>query len=75
MRDKEKRVIRPPKKYAYTNLIVFAMKTEHELDIDEPKTYSEVVNRDDSGKWRATMDDEMQSLIKKHTWIFIKKNH
>ena len=64
MRDKEKRITRPPKKYAYADLIAFALTAAHKLDTDEPKTYSEAVNRDDLGKWKAAMDEEMQSLIK-----------
>ena len=50
VRDREKKVIRPLKKYAYAYLIAFALTAAHELDTDELKTYSEVVNRDDSGK-------------------------
>ncbi|KAH9801673.1 hypothetical protein KPL71_001112 [Citrus sinensis] len=64
VRDREKRITRPPKKYAYADLIAFALTAAHKLDTDEPKTYSEAVNRDDSGKWKAAMDEEMQSLIK-----------
>ena len=64
MRDREKRITRPPKKYAYADLIAFALTAAHKLDTDEPKTYSEAVNRDDLGKWKAAMDEEMQSLIK-----------
>ena len=36
----------------------------YELDTNEPKTYSEAVNKDDLEKWRVAMDEEMQSLIK-----------
>ena len=43
MRDREKRVIRPPKKYAYADLIAFELTAAHELDSDEPKTYSELL--------------------------------
>ena len=64
MRDREKRITRPPKKYAYADLIAFALTVADELDTDEPKTYSEAVNIDDSGKWKAIMDEEVQSLIK-----------
>lgn len=47
VRDREKRVTSLPKRYAYANLIAFALTTTHELDTDEPKTYSEAVNRND----------------------------
>ena len=46
VKDIEKRVIRPPRRYAYANLIAFALTTAHEVATDEPRTYSEAINSD-----------------------------
>ncbi|KAH9782268.1 hypothetical protein KPL71_008823 [Citrus sinensis] len=73
VRDRERRVIRPPKRYAHADLIAFALTAAHELDTDEPKTYSEAVKGNESEKWKAVMDEEMQSLFKNHTWTLIEK--
>ena len=43
-RDREGREIRVPKKYAYADLIAYALTAAHELDYDEPKTYKEAVS-------------------------------
>ncbi|KAH9671115.1 hypothetical protein KPL70_017228 [Citrus sinensis] len=73
VRDREIRVIRPLKRYAHADLIAFALTSAHELDTDEPRTYSEAVKGNESGKWKAAMDEEMQSLFKNHTWTLIEK--
>ncbi|KAH9771320.1 hypothetical protein KPL71_012662 [Citrus sinensis] len=48
VRDMERRVIRPPKIYAHAYLIAFALTAAHELDSDEPKTYSEAIRGNES---------------------------
>ena len=50
MRDMEKRVIRPPKRYAHADLIAFALTVSHELDSDEPKIYSKAIKGNESEK-------------------------
>ncbi|KAH9648835.1 hypothetical protein KPL70_025759 [Citrus sinensis] len=73
VRDRERRVIRPPMRYAHADLIAFALTAAHELDTDEPKTYSEAVKGNESEKWKAAMDEEMQSLFKNHILTLIEK--
>lgn len=46
VKDREKRVIIPPRRYAYADLIAFALTTAHEIAADEPRTYSEAINND-----------------------------
>lgn len=36
-KEKGKRVINPPRRYAYTDLIAYPLKTTLELSIEEPK--------------------------------------
>ena len=67
VRDREKRVIRPPRRYAYADLIAFALTAAHEVTTDEPRTYSEAINSDKAEEWIKAMDEEMMSLKKNHT--------
>ena len=48
VRDREKRVIKPPKRYAYADPIAFALTVAHEVEPDEPRTYSEAVKSNKS---------------------------
>lgn len=63
----EKKVIRPSKRYAYRDLIVFALIAVHEDATDEPRSYLNVINCDKSKKWIKVMDEEIMSLMKNHT--------
>ena len=72
-RDKEKRVIRPPRRYAYADLIAFALTVAHEITADEPRTYSEAINSNKVDEWIKAMDEEMTSLRKNHTWNLIER--
>ncbi|KAH9723787.1 CCHC-type domain-containing protein [Citrus sinensis] len=73
VRDRKKRESKPPKRYAYADLIVFALSAAQGIEVDEPKTYTEAVSSKDSKKWIAAMDEEIRSLIKNHTWDLIPK--
>jgi hypothetical protein len=37
-------------------------------DDDEPQTYEESLQDENSSKWKLVMKDEMSSLLKNHTW-------
>ena len=67
VRDRKKRESKPPKRYAYADLIAFALSAAQGIEEDEPKTYTEAVSSKDSKKWIAAMNEEMRSLIKNHT--------
>ncbi|KAH9687838.1 hypothetical protein KPL70_014918 [Citrus sinensis] len=73
VRDRKKRESKPPKRYAYADLIAFALSAAQGIEEDEPKTYTEAVSSKDSKKWVVAMDEEMRSLIKNHTWDLIPK--
>ena len=73
VRDREKRMIRPPRRYAYVDLIAFALTAAHEIATDEPRTYSEAINSDKAEEWIKAMDEEMMSLKKNHTWNLIER--
>ncbi|KAH9699562.1 hypothetical protein KPL71_024410 [Citrus sinensis] len=73
VRNRKKRESKPPKRYAYADLIAFALSAAQRIEEDEPKTYTEAVSSKDSKKWIAAMNEEMRSLIKNHTWDLIPK--
>ncbi|KAH9670612.1 hypothetical protein KPL70_017043 [Citrus sinensis] len=73
VRDRKKREIKPPKRYAYADLIAFALSATQGIEEDELKSYTEAVSSKDSKKWIAAMNEEMRSLIKNHTWDLIPK--
>ncbi|MDV3146702.1 MAG: reverse transcriptase domain-containing protein [Sweet potato little leaf phytoplasma] len=72
-RDRQRREIRPPSRYARADLVHYALNVEIEQADTEPLTYSEAVNSRDSVKWQSAMDDEMDSLMKNHTWDLVER--
>ena len=72
-RDRKRRTIRPPKRYAVADLIVYALSAAHEINDDEPKTYQKAITSKNSLKWKKAMDEEVESLMKNETWKLIKK--
>ncbi|XP_071906234.1 uncharacterized protein [Coffea arabica] len=70
-RDRPRRDIRPPQRYA--NLIAYALSIAEETDVvDEPTTYSNAISCDDSAKWLVAMNEEIESLYRNETWILVK---
>ena len=55
VRDRKKRESKPPKRYAYADLIAFALSAAQGTEEDEPKTYTEAVSSKDSKKWIAAV--------------------
>lgn len=51
VKDREKRLIRPQKKYAYTCLIAFALRASHEVEVDKLRTYLEAIKSDKLKEW------------------------
>ncbi|XP_027171701.1 uncharacterized protein LOC113771304 [Coffea eugenioides] len=70
-RDRPRRDIRPPQRYA--NLVAYALSVVEETDIvGEPTTYSEAVSCDDSAKWLIAMNKKIESLHRNGTWVLVK---
>ena len=61
--DRSRRTVRPPARYAYTNLLYYALVAGMEMRSSEPSCYEEAVSSHDCSKWQHTMDKEMVSLI------------
>ena len=58
-KDRQMRIIKTPKRFAYADLIAYAPTAAHELDNDEPKTFREAISGKDADKWIRAMKDEI----------------
>ena len=70
-RDRPRREIRPPQRYA--DFVAYALSVGEETNsIGEPTSYSEAVSSVDSTKWLFSMQEEIESLYKNETWVLVK---
>lgn len=72
-RDRARRQIRPPSRFANADLIAFALNVADVLELEEPTSYSEAKRSKDWPKWKRAMEEEFQSLVKNQTWIFVDR--
>ena len=67
-RDRPRREVRPPQRFAEADLVAYALNVAEDVDFNqEPSTYKEAVNCDDSSKWMIAMQEEMKLLHKNGT--------
>ncbi|KAG8486720.1 hypothetical protein CXB51_020276 [Gossypium anomalum] len=72
-KNRTKREIKPPKKYAEVDLVAYALNVAEDIDANrEPSNYSEAISCEDSEKWMFAMQEEMESLHKNRTWDLVK---
>ncbi|KAG8499228.1 hypothetical protein CXB51_005739 [Gossypium anomalum] len=72
-KNRTRREIKPPKKYAEADLVAYALNVAEDIDANqEPSNYSEAVSCEDSEKWMFAMQEEMESLYKNRTWELVK---
>ncbi|KAG8498213.1 hypothetical protein CXB51_006868 [Gossypium anomalum] len=72
-KNRTRREIKPPKKYAEADLVAYALNVAEDIDANrEPSNYSEAINCEDSKKWMFAMQEEMESLHKNRTWDLVK---
>ncbi|KAG8501441.1 hypothetical protein CXB51_003771 [Gossypium anomalum] len=70
-KNRTKREIKPPKKYAEADLVAYALNVAEDIDANqEPSNYSEAISCEDSEKWMFAMQEEMESLHKTKHGIF-----
>ncbi|KAH9804147.1 hypothetical protein KPL71_002018 [Citrus sinensis] len=72
-RDRERRVIKMPKKYGIADLISYALNVAEEVIGEEPSSYKQAMNSRDKTKWLSAMEEEISSLKKNNTWILVRK--
>ncbi|GJY88511.1 retrovirus-related pol polyprotein from transposon TNT 1-94 [Tanacetum coccineum] len=53
------------------NCVAYSHVKQEEEDTHEPLTYQEAVACEDSSKWKAAMEEEMDSLRKNKTWELV----
>lgn len=66
-RDRLKRQIKPPQRYAYSNLFSFALSLVDSLETEEPFIYHEAITGNNSAQWTIVMSEEIESLSKNQT--------
>ncbi|GKD63233.1 retrotransposon protein, putative, ty1-copia subclass, partial [Tanacetum coccineum] len=72
VQDREPRIRTIPLRFRdESNMTAYAFAAAEEEDTHEPLTYQEAVACEDSSKWKAAMEEEMDSLRKNKTWEFI----
>ncbi|XP_073225604.1 uncharacterized protein [Cicer arietinum] len=56
VRDRERRVIKPPTRYGEAYLNFYALSVDEDLQRDEPRNYREAINSEDKEAWMITMN-------------------
>ena len=72
-RDRERRVVKMPKRYGIADLISFALMVANEMTGEEPANFKQAMNSKDKGKWLSAMEVEMISLKKNSTWVLVQR--
>ena len=72
-RDRTRRVIKPPHRLGYADLIAYAIISVSEVLEEEPRDHKDVMRSINKTEWLKAMDDEMKSLHDNLTWGLIKK--
>lgn len=73
-RDRGRREIKCPDRYIESsNLVAYASNVADEIEsYEEPTSYKEAIASDDSARWIAAMEEELESLLKNRTWVLVK---
>nr|GEU94014.1 retrovirus-related Pol polyprotein from transposon TNT 1-94 [Tanacetum cinerariifolium] len=72
VRDREPRTRRKPLRFRdESNMAAYVFVVAEEEDTHEPLTYQEVVAYEDSSKWKASIKEEMDSLMKNKPWELV----
>ena len=50
-RYKERRFTKPPKRYAYANMVAYALMSAEDVSIKEPNSYAEALSSKDNNNW------------------------
>jgi len=58
-RDREKRVIKPTKRYDHADVICYALSVDEEIQNSESKTWREAIESEDNQLWLQAMSEEI----------------
>ena len=72
-RDRVRMQIKPPSRFEDTDFVAYALAAADEIEIEEPKTFSEAMTSKKQKLWKNGADEEKDSLQRNHTWILIEK--
>lgn len=72
-RDRERRVIKMPKKYGIADLISYALMVAEDVNRAEPTSFQEAMSSKRGSKWLAAMKEEIASFKKNDTWILVDR--
>ncbi|KAL4590248.1 hypothetical protein LXL04_003174 [Taraxacum kok-saghyz] len=71
-RDRPRRHIIPPKRYAEFDLVAYAHTVAYNIESEtEPVNYDEAVKSKDSSDWMLAMQTEIESLHRNVTWDLV----
>ena len=62
VRDKERRVIKPPIRFGVVDLSEFALAVAQDVEDSKPASYKEAINSLEKDKWLAAMAEEYEAL-------------
>ncbi|GJX02709.1 retrovirus-related pol polyprotein from transposon TNT 1-94 [Tanacetum coccineum] len=72
LQDREPRTRTEPLRFRdESNMTAYAFVAAEEEDTHEPLTYQKAVACEDNSKWKAAMEEEMDSLRKNKTWELV----
>ncbi|GJY33791.1 retrotransposon protein, putative, ty1-copia subclass, partial [Tanacetum coccineum] len=72
VQDREPRTRTKPLRFRdESNMAAYAFAVAEEEDTHEPFTYQEAVAYEDNSKWKAVMEEEIDSLRKNKTWELV----
>jgi len=72
-RDRIRREIKPPGRYAHADFIAYALNIGDSIELEEPVSYQDVCSSKDRIHWLKAMREEMDSLKKNKTWYVEKR--
>ena len=72
-RDRLRRTINPPVRYAQADLVAHAFNSAYTLEYDEPRTYGEAMKSENKKESQQAMEEEICSLRKNNTWKLVER--
>jgi len=73
-RDRERRQnVRPPSRYEDGNFVAYALNVIEDLEVQEPKSYTEAMRSREKKLWKQAAEEEMESHRKNRTWDLIDR--
>ena len=71
-RDRPRREIKPPLRYAHADYVAYAMTVSEGVDNSDRSSFEEAIKSDSVDKWLSAMQEEMESLQKNCTWDLVE---